>query len=143
MASGAFWAFGSVLQLGDGATSESFASIAELTELQPPQMSKESIDVTHFGSTNRFKEYLPGMKDGGTVSFKANWLPNNATQDEATGVLEAFKDDSNHNWKLILPDTIATISFTGHVTAFNPETPLNAQGALSCSIKISGEPTFA
>jgi predicted secreted protein len=143
MASSAFWAFGSKIQLGDGATSESFADIAEVVDLVPPAMTKDSIDVTNHSSTNRWKEFIPGMKDGGSVSVKANWLPTNATHDGSTGVLEAFTDNVNHNWKIVLPDSLLTISFTGHITAFNPETPLTLQGSLSFTVKISGEPTFA
>jgi predicted secreted protein len=143
MVSSAFWAFGTILQLGDGATSESFTAIAELLEVAPPQMSKESYEVTNHSSTNKFRERIPGLKDGGTLTFKANWLPNNATHDENTGILECFKDDVNHNWKLVLPDSLGTFSFSGHVTAYNPDTPLAGQGTLSCSIAISGEPTFA
>lgn len=143
MASSAFWAYGTQLQLGDGAASEAFTAIAELVDAVPPAMSKDSIEVTNHSSTNRFREFIPGMKDGGSVSFKANWLPNNATHDESTGILECFKDDVNHNWKFVLPDSLGTFSFVGHVTAFTPETPLTAQGSLSCTIKISGEPSFA
>lgn len=143
MASSAFWAFGTQLQLGDGATPEAFTAIAELVDITPPTMSKDSIEVTNHSSTNKFREFIPGLKDGGSVSMKANWLPNNATHDESTGLMECFKDDVNHNWKLVLPDSLGTISFSGHVTAFNPETPLSAQGSLSCTIKLSGEPTWS
>lgn len=140
MTTSSWWAIGSQLQLGDGATSEAFTAIAELTELVPPSQTKDSIDVSNHGSTNKFKEFLPGMKDSGSISFKANWLPTNATH---AAVLAAFVDDNNHNWKLILPNTLKTLSFSGHVTAFSPETPLTAQGALSCTIKITGQITYS
>lgn len=143
MASNAFWAFGTILQLGDGATSESFANIAELTDINPPQMTKDSIEVTNHGSTDRYREFLAGMKDGGSVSGEGNWLPNNATHDESTGLLASFNDNLNHNWKLVLPDSLGTFSFTGHVTAFSPTTPLTGQGKLAFTIKITGKPAFA
>lgn len=141
--SNAFWAFGTILQLGDGATSESFANIAELTEINPPAMTKDSIEVTNHSSAYRYREFKAGMKDGGSVSGKGNWLPNDATQDENTGLWKVFDDDLNHNWKLILPDSLGTVSFRGHLTAFTPETPLTAQGALAFTIKITGQPKFA
>jgi predicted secreted protein len=143
MVSSAFWAFGTALQLGDGATSETFTSIAELTDINPPQMSKDSIEVTNHSSASRYREFLAGMKDGGSVSGEGNWLPNNATHDENTGLLESFTDDSNHNWKLVLPDSLGTFSFTGHITVLNPTTPLTAQGKIAFSIKVSGKPSFA
>lgn len=143
MTSSAFWAFGSILQLGNGATPEVFSAIAEITELVPPKMSKDSIEVTNHDSTNAWREFLPGMRDGGEVTLTANWLPTNATQDGTTGILESFTDDDNHNWKIIAPDTIITISFSGHVTAFEPELPMEEQGKLSVTIKISGPVTFS
>jgi len=140
--SNAFWAYGTKLQIGDGATSENFADIAELTDVNPPAMTKDSIEVTNYGSPDRFREYIAGLKDGGSLSAEGNWLPNNATQDENTGLLESFNDDSNHNWKLVLPDGLGTLSMTGHINAFTPTTPLAMQAKLAFSIKISGKPLF-
>lgn len=143
MASSAFWAYGSVLQLGNAATPEVFTSIAEITELVPPNMSRDDIDVTSHGSSDGYREFLPGLRDGGEVSAVANWLPNNATQDETTGILESFNDNDLHNWKIILPNTIATIAFSGFLTAFEPELPLEEQGKLSFTIKVSGKPVVS
>jgi len=79
-------------------------------------MTKDSIEVTNYGSPDRFREYIAGLKDGGSLNAEGNWLPNNATHDESTGLLESFNDDSNHNWKLVLPDSLGTFSFTDHNT---------------------------
>ncbi len=143
MTSSAFWAYGSTLQLGDGATPEVFTSIAEIVELTPPQMSRDEIDVTSHSSSDGYREFIAGLRDGGEVSFKANWLPTNATHDGTTGLLETFNDNATHNWKIILPNTLATISFSGFLTAFEPDTPLEEQGQLSGTIKVSGKPTVA
>lgn len=138
--SDAFWAFGSVVQLGDGATPENFVSIAEVTELPFLKMSKDSIETTNHSSPSGFRERIPGMKDAGSVDIKANWLPNNATQDGSTGVLAAFEDDLNHNWKIIAPGGVATASFAGHVTDWQADLPMEEQGQLSFSIQLSGKP---
>lgn len=143
MTSSAFWAYGSTLQLGDGATPEVFTSIAEIVELTPPQMSRDEIDVTSHSSSDGYREFIAGLRDGGEVSFRANWLPTNATHDGTTGLLETFNDNVTHNWKIILPNTLATISFSGFLTAFEPDTPLEEQGQLSGTIKVSGKPTVA
>jgi len=143
MSSSAFWAYGSTLQLGDGATTETFTSIAEITELTPPSMSRDDIDVTSHTSADGYREFISGMRDAGEVTFKANWLPTNSTQDATTGILESFNDNANHNWKIILPNTLITISFSGFITAFEPDLPIEEQGQLSCTIKVSGKPTIA
>lgn len=143
MTSSAFWAYGSTLQLGDAATPEVFTSIAEITELTPPNMSRDSIDVSSNSSSDGYREFIAGWRDGGEVAVKANWLPTNATHDGTTGVLSSFNDNVNHNWKIILPDTLATISLRGHVKDFNPDLPLEEQGTLEFVIKVSGKPTIA
>ena len=141
--SGAIWAYGSTLQLGDGATTEVFTSIAEITELTPPSMSRDDIDVTSHSSPDGYREFIAGMRDGGEVSFKANWLPTNATHDFTTGLGETFDDNVTHNWKIILPNSIVTISFSGFLTAFETDTPLEEQATLTGTIKVSGKPVIA
>ena len=139
--SNAFWAYGSKFQLGDGEASETFTDVAEVIDITPPNMSKDSIDVSNQDSTDGFREKIPGWKDGGEVTFTMNWLPTNATQDETTGLWSHYIDDENHNYKIILPDTLVTISFTGHITSFNPDLPNEEQGQLEVTIAISGKPT--
>jgi predicted secreted protein len=143
MASAAFWVYGSVLKLGDGATPEVFTSIAEVMDITPPPLARDDIEVTSQDSVSGYREFIPGWRDGGEVKFNCNWLPTNATQDEATGLLETFNDDDLHNWKIVLPDTVKTISFAGFVTAFEPDLPLEEQGQLSITIKVSGKPTLS
>lgn len=143
MTTSAFWAFGAALQLGDGASPENFTAIAEITDLAPPKMKKGSSDVTSYSSTSGYREFLPVLRDAGEVAIKANWLPNNVTQDETTGILASFNTDTNHNWKIVLPSSIATLAFAGHVTGFEPSAPLDKAAALAFSIKISGPITVS
>jgi len=142
MTSSAFWAYGSLLQIGDGATPEVFTAVAEITDLTPPNMSRDSIEVTTLNSTSGYREFIAGWRDGGEVSLTANWLPTNATHDDDTGLLEQWDDDDLHNYRIVLPDTLATIAFSGFLTAFEPELPRDEQGKLNCTIKISGAVTI-
>lgn len=143
MTTSAIWAFGSKLQLGDGAVSENFADVAELLEVVPPKESRDDIEVSNNSSASGYREFISGWRDGGEVTFKANWLPTNATQNKTTGVRAGFEDNLNHNWKIILPSSILTISFVGHMTAFDPELPLDAQAQLAGTIKLSGPATYS
>ncbi len=143
MTSSAFWAFGSILQLGDGAVSEVFANVAEITELSFLQMSKDSIETTNHNSPSAFRERIPGMKDAGQIDVKANWLPTNSTQNGTTGILASFNDDLNHNWKIITPGSLATATFSGHVSDWKADLPLEEQGQLSFTIQLSGKPVVS
>ena len=140
MTSSAFWAAGSLLQLGDGAGTEAFTSIAEITKLSPPQRSRDEIEVTHTTSSDGYREFIPGWRDGGEVPFEANWLPTSTTQDETTGILESFNDNVAHNWRIVVPGAALYFPFTGFVVTFEPDLDIEKQGTLSGTIKITGKP---
>jgi predicted secreted protein len=139
----AFWAYGSTLEAGDGATpTEVFTPVAEITKLTPPNLSRDKIEVTHTLSPNGYREYLSAWRDGGEVGYEANWLPVNATQDDSdTGLHASFNDDVIHHWKITVPD-IVSIAFSGFVTAHEPDLPLEKQGQLSGKIKVTGKPVI-
>lgn len=58
-------AFGATVSVGGTA-------LAELTSIGIPSLTAEVIDVSTHGSTNRWREYIRGMRDAGefTVTFK-------------------------------------------------------------------------
>jgi predicted secreted protein len=141
--SNAFWVYGSKLKLGDGGTpTEVFTSIAEVIDLTPPALSRDSIDVTNQDTTNGWREKIPGFRDGGEVTFNCNWLPTNATHDATTGLLSTFNDNDLHNWQIVLPDAITVVAFAGFLTGFEPDLPLEEQGQLSITITVSGPVTI-
>ena len=51
------------LQRGDGATSEAFTTIGEVTNIKGPSEKVDSLEVTSFDSTG--KEYISGLTDAG------------------------------------------------------------------------------
>lgn len=140
MTSAAFWAYGSTLQLGNGATPEVFMDIAEIIDLTPPNMSRDEIDVSNHDSSDGYKEYIPGWRDGGEVAVRANWLPTNTTHDATTGMLASFNNDDAHNWRIVLPNNLLTIPLRGFLTAFEPDLPIEEQGDLTMTIKVTGKP---
>lgn len=141
------WAYGSKLQLGDGATpTEVFTSIAEITEMNIFALERDEIDVTSYGSANGFREFIPGMRDGGSVEITANWLAGNATQNFTVGLGKQFNDDVLHNFKIVTAGgigSVATVAVSGFVTKYEVSAGLEEQYVLSCTIKISGKPTVS
>lgn len=140
MTSSALWAAGSTFQIGDGAVSEAFADVAEVTELAPPNMSRDEIEVTHTLSEDGYKEFIGGWRDGGEVKIKANWLIQNATHSYATGLHAQFNTDTRHNYRIVLPNSVATINFSGFVKAHEGGLDITKQATLDVTIKISGKP---
>jgi len=143
-ASAAFWPYGTTLKMGDDGSTETFASIVEVKDITPPQLSKDSIEVTSQDSDNGYREFIPGWKDSGEVSFEGNWIPENSTQDGSTGLLASFNDDDNHNWQIVLPagGGGGKLEFSGHVTNFEPDLPMEDVAKLSITIKLTGKMTY-
>ena len=48
-----------------------YTALAEVTELSPPELSRDSVDFTHFGSPDRHREFKPGLSDAGEVALEA------------------------------------------------------------------------
>jgi predicted secreted protein len=144
--SNAWWAYGSELKIGDDGTTETFTKVAEVIDITGPNMTKDVIDVTSQDSTDGWREFIPGMRDGGEVTISANWIPAHATQDGTTGVLSKFTDDVLHNWQIITADDGSSgtmdIDFAAIVTNFSPSLPLTEQGQLDFTLKISGAVTI-
>lgn len=140
--SNAFWAAGSTFQVGDGGSPEVFVSVAEITKLTALDMDRAVIDVSHHLSPSRYKEKLPGWRDAKSLPVEANWLPNDTTQDETTGVLSSFNDDLLHNYRVVLPGAIATINLRGFLKSFKGDLDMEKQGQLSFEVELSGKPTI-
>ena len=147
MSSNAWWAYGSQLKIGDdGSVTENFTKVVEIIDISGPSMSRDVIDVTNQDSTDGWREFVPGLRDGGEVGITANWIPVSGTQDGTTGVLSKFRDDILHNWQIITADDGSSgtmdIDFAAVVTSFSPTLPLTEQGKLDFTLKISGAVTI-
>ncbi|GAA3223272.1 phage tail tube protein [Actinocorallia longicatena] len=129
-------AFGTLLKRGNGAPSEVFTAIANVTSINPPGMSRETLDMTAHDSEDGWMEFLGGLKDGGEVSTDINYMP--AVHDT---LIADFDDDEPRNYQIVFPDpdqttwTVAVI-----LTGFEPEAPYDDKLSASLTWKVSGKP---
>lgn len=130
-------AFGTVLARGDGATpTEVFTPIANITSLNPPGMSRETLDMTAHDSPEAWMQFLGGLKDGGEVSADINYNP--AVHD---ALVSDFDDDDPRNYAITFPDADETTwTFAAILTGFEPEAPYDDKLAASLTWKVSGKP---
>ncbi len=135
--------FGTLLQRGDGAPTEAFATVGEVGDIKGPSGDKDTVEATNHSSPSRYKEYIAGLKDGGDVSFDLNLVP----QDSTLSDLKAdFESSTTGNWKLVFPDagagTASEMAWAGFVTHFEVAAPVADKLTASLSIKITGPVTF-
>lgn len=135
---------GTLLKRGNGATPEVFLSIAELTSIGGIDLTQEILDVTNFDSTNAWREKIGGLLDAGSVAIDMNFLPGNATQSAAAGLVYDMTQHTKRNFQILLSDALTTTwSFTALVAKFTA-TVGDVAGSLkaSSSLTITGEPTL-
>ena len=138
-------AFGTLLKIGDGGSpTESFTTIAEVTDISGPELGLDTEDITNHSSTGGWEEVIPTILRSGEVSFEINYDPAGATHDASTGLIADMVAKTKRNFQLIFPDTgTTTWSFSAYVTKFAPSEPVAGKLAASVGLKISGQPTLA
>lgn len=130
---------GTLLQVGDGAGTEVFTTIPEVKSISGPEITRDTIDVTHMNSPNNFREFVTTLKDGGEVSFEMNYIGNDTTQN---GIRVDLKAGTLRNFKMVMNNVASTtFDFAAVVTEFGLSTELEEIVTASVTLKISGDIT--
>lgn len=132
--------FGTQLQIGDGATpTENFTAIAEVMDIQLPQLSLDTEEVTHHSSPQYFEEFIGTVIRSGEVTFDVNYLPGNATHNSVAGLQRDLRNRTRRNFRIILTDAAASlITFAALVTAFGGQAPVAGRLNASVTLKPTG-----
>jgi predicted secreted protein len=135
-------ATGTLLKVGDGVASEGFTTIPEVSKLTIPKIKFDLHDVTSHDSVGGFREFLPGLADGESVTAELNWDPTDT-------VHQGVRDDSlaktKRNFKLIFP-TVApdnTCSFSGYFTDISITANVGEPIKATVTIKVTGQPVWS
>lgn len=134
-------AFGTQLQMGNGAGPEVFATIGGVRNIDGPGGDVEVRDATSHDSPNRAREKRPGFTDYGDVSFDLLYDPQDAGH---MALIAAAGDGELHNFRIVDVDDDASVtSFTGFVKTFRAARPYNDMLSARVSIEVTGAPDFA
>ena len=121
-----------------------FVQITEVTAFQPPQESADEIEVTHFESPGRRKEFIQGLIDAGEATATINYNP--GVHELHDTLVEDFEAGSVINWRFTLPGLIETIDFSAFIKSFNrnvaPSDALTADVTWRVSTVTSQRPAF-
>lgn len=140
-ASLAFDGYGITFGIGDGSSSEVFTDVAEVIDVDGPGYSKDTIDVSHTTSPNKYREFIDGFKDGGEVSLAMNF-----TQASFASLLAKYESDGLDNFLITIPDdnytTKPTIQISAIITGIEPKYSAEDKVTASVTFKVSGKPTY-
>ena len=138
--------FGSVLKW-DAAGGSSYTAIGQVQDISGPSISRGTVDVSDHDSASGYREYLPGLADGGDLTFTIGWDPATTPHKQAaSGLIGNFELDGctmttwEYTLNLCAGTGTAIWTFTGFLTAFAPSAPVEGQNTAAVTVKISGKP---
>jgi predicted secreted protein len=111
-------------------------AVGELTDVSVGGGDVNFIEITNHDSSGNWKEFLGGLKDGGTLDLTGNYKVGDVGQAHLFGNLGAsaacvvtFSDSS-------------TCSFTAIIGPYNTSNPLDGTVEFTASLKITGAVTY-
>ena len=118
---------------------EMFTQVAEVMGDISINQSMDEVEVTHHGSPERSREYVPTLINR-DASFSVNFLPNDAGQQAlADGI---FTVGAVRNWRVIYPVTPAvTDQFSAFLTSFSITAPLADKMTAEVGMRVTGPVT--
>jgi predicted secreted protein len=134
---------GAEFQLGDAASPEVFTKVAEVISISGPELSAEQVEVTSLDSTGGYKEFIPGLLDGGSVTIEFNYVDGN-TQQEALRTRVSTASQTALNYRIQLPDSpLSYVTFAATVESYSMNVETGSAVTVSCGVKISGAPVWS
>lgn len=141
MAGQKFWAHGTTVTI-DG------VDIGGLSSIGVPEETRGDVETTD-NKSGGDREFLPGLRDGGTVTFEGRKIPGDLGQDRCRTNYQA--DAEVVEVIITLPaaatndSTTATITFDVYVNGFGGDLPQDADepGQWSVTMKITSKVTEA
>ncbi len=116
-------------------------TIAEVTDISGPSMTLKTLDVTSHSSTGGYSEFIAGLKDAGDLVVKGNFYAGDTNGQ--IGLRDDFNNNTVRDYTLQLASaTGAAWTFSGFITKFETQNPLDKEVTFAATIKISGQPTL-
>ena len=128
---------GTLVKLGDGGgEAETFATIAELGDIDLPEWGNEKEDVTVQTTPDRRRAYKTTLHKDMTVGFQINWDPADPTHNSTDGLMALAESGEAANFQIVLPDdAVTTFQFSASVETFKPSAPV--QGILKADVVLA------
>ena len=115
-------------------------AVLGLVDVSLPEVAVTDIDVTTHASTDSYREFIGGLKDGGVMTLSGKYLIADTGQvklrDKAqqggnpVAIVVEFSDNS-------------TASFNAVIKGYGVSNPLDEDVTFTSSLKISGPVTYA
>lgn len=131
--------WGTEFWLHNGTSLTKFTGVFEVTI---PESTTDDVEVTHYESANKTREYVPGLRELGEFTVSFNYTPGDATDLLA----QDFETDGDTRaFRIILPDDVGVderkIDGTGYCRGYARNLPLDDRKTAVLTIKCASATT--
>lgn len=116
----------------ESAVPDLFDELGEVSDITIPDETVDEVDVTHYKSPDRTREFLAGLIAKGDGTFTINWIPGNPT-DLILRNLRISGDTRRH--RITFPNS-TVVTFPAFIKGRTPALPIDDR--LSCSFTVKG-----
>ena len=116
-------------------------AVAEVISINGLSLKQSTKEVTSHDSTDRWAEFIAGIKSADDIKIKGNFLPADVGQ---AGLLADFADGLVHTYQIAFPPAFgATWDFSAIVTGFTPgDFAVDDALTFECTLKVTGKPVL-
>ena len=110
-------------------------AMAEILDVTPPNMSRESVQSSHMGTLEAHTHLPTKLYDGGELTLEIAFDPDWAvpfTNADAQACVITFPNSGATTW-----------SFDAFITGYEPTDPLEDRMTATLTLKVTGEVTIA
>lgn len=123
----------------EGATTGTYETVAQVASIQPPQPSRDVIEVDDLNPTDDIKKKLAGLIDAGEVTLTLNFDPSDTGH---TALETDFYSGDTKNYRIKLPNGYGW-TFPAFISGWAPQ-EISAGDVIQVEVTltVTGKPTF-
>ena len=128
--------YGTRLYMAATAGAAALTKLAEVTSVSLPNEQVAEVEVTHYESPGRTREFIAGFNDAGEISMEMNWIPGSATDDL---IVTAKGDGLTRTFRVVTPgDEGQMYTFPGFIRGYERTTPIDDRMTATVTIRVAG-----
>ena len=119
-------------------------TLGQITRVSAGPRTRDALDISSMGSTNKAREFIPGMIDNGEMTIDINYEGDSTNSPK---LLDPLMTATAYTWKVELNDAGTTnkssFACDGFLTSLLvAEIPFDDKVTATCTVKLTGESTY-
>jgi hypothetical protein len=140
-------AINTFLQLSDGNSPETLATVANVGDITGPTFQGAVVDVTSHSTGNAWRQKIVTLLDPGTLSFPCFFIPNDSGHKRLLGVFFnrglPTLPQANCDWALSFPTSPRTVwNFSAWMSKFSMDMKVADVVRAGTELVLTGEPAI-